>query len=706
MRVVQLTVMLGIAGAAVAEENWKGFVESLPMQEGPYKPTWESMAAQYQVPEWFRDAKLGIFMHWGPCSVPARHGWYGLAMCDPDTNAEVFEYHRKTYGHQSVFGYKDLIPLWKAEKWKPDALVREFKAAGARYIMPVGVHHDNFDNYDSAYQPWNSVNMGPKRDIVGEWRKAALKEGLHFTVSTHQHESWDWFHRSYNFDKTGDKAGVPWDAWQTQADGKGKWWEGYDPADLYVPHFLPWDPKLDVIHHKMLRTDRGDWPNDRDILDDQGKVIGTVKIDPDAQTKFIRNWYLRTKDLIDKYHPEIVYFDWGMPFSHLPCRDACYLRLQAHYYNSSMQWNDGKMLVGANLKHIKHWPVQELTGSHDQIRRSCVEDFEGGRAGDLPSVEPWQQCDSVNNEWFDDTNNPKRVVKKPVDVINRLVSIVARNGNLLLNIALKADGTVCPSDQTVLDSLTRFMSVNGEAIHETRPWVVAVDRPTETYFTTKKSVLYATVMRWPDNGKMSICALAEDRSPWIASVNKVSLLGDKREVKWVRTAQGMQIELPGERPADFLGMCLKLEGTGTPVVATASAPAELKPPEEQDRLELDVRKHFGGLAGKPADDDKLRGVINDAIRDGLGCFSGFVATVEAVGKQAQGTAVITLRSAVNAESVYILKIARAELSPGGRPLANGDRVLFDARCEGASIKTSTVDFPEFRGYVTGLRRLP
>lgn len=191
-----------------------------------------------------------------------------------------------------------------------------YKAAGTRYIMPVTVHHDNFDNYDSTHQPWNSVHMGPKRDIVGQWRKAALALGLHFNVSTHQHETWDWFHRSYNYDKTGAMAGVRWDAWQTKADGRGKWWEGYDPADLYVHHFLPWN-NLDVIHHKMVRTTRGDWPNERDILDGQGRVIGTVKVDPDAQANFIRNWYLRTKDLIDKYHPEILYFDWGLPFSHL-----------------------------------------------------------------------------------------------------------------------------------------------------------------------------------------------------------------------------------------------------------------------------------------------------------------------------------------------------------------------------------------------------
>jgi alpha-L-fucosidase len=258
-------------------------------------------------------------------------------MCDPETNAEVVAWHRAHYGHPSVFGYKDLIPLWRAERWDPAALVRTFKQAGARYIMPVAVHHDNYDNYDSAFQPWNSVHMGPKRDIVDEWRAAALAEGLHFTVSTHQHESWDWFHREYNFDADGSLAGVPWDGWQTVADGQGKWWQGLDPGDLYVHHWLPWDPALDVTHHRMRRTNHGDWPGDREILDNAGGVLGTIKVDPAAQDKFVINWYLRTKDLIDKYHPEMLYIDWGLPFAHLPCRDSVWLRLNAHYYNASLR---------------------------------------------------------------------------------------------------------------------------------------------------------------------------------------------------------------------------------------------------------------------------------------------------------------------------------------------------------------------------------
>jgi alpha-L-fucosidase len=686
----------------------KEFIQSLPMTPGPYQPTWQSMASQYKVPEWFRDAKLGIFMHWGICSVPARHGWYGLAMCDPEGCPDVVDFHRKTYGHPSVFGYKDLIPLWKAEKWDPDVLVRRYRAAGARYIMPVAVHHDNFDNYDSAHQPWNSVNMGPKRDILGEWRKAALAQGLHFTASTHQHEAWDWFHRSYNYDKIGSLAGVPWDAWQTRADGKGKWWDGYAPADLYVNHFLPWD-SLDVIHRKMVRTNRGDWPNERDILDDQAKVIGAVKADPDAQAKFVRNWYLRTKDLIDKYHPEILHFDWGLPFSPWACRDAVYLRLQTHYYNASLKWNDGRMLVGANLKHIKDWPVEWQTGSHDEIRRSCIEDFEGGRAGDVPAPEPWQQCNLVNNEWFDDSLSPHHVTKRPEDIIRILVDTVARNGNLLLNIALRADGTAVKEDSAVLDALTEFMAVNSEAIHGTRPWVVAMDRPSETYFTTKPGTLYAICLRWPDDGKLTIRALAEDHSPWIGSVKEVSLLGTAERVQWTRTPQGGVFQIPGRKPENLRGLVLNRQGDANPVVAAARAPVEIKPPAEQDQMEAVVRKFLGDTLGKPPEgnpNDLLRRKVGDVLRDGACSFSGFLAIVEGTGRNANGTPLIQMRSFVHAEASYELRVSEAELQQSKPPLRAGDKVLFDGRFEGSTIRSSTKDFPVIHGYVTRIRRQP
>lgn len=669
----------------------------ISFQSGPYQPTWQSLSS-HPVPEWFRDAKLGIFLHWGICSVPAYHGWYGLAMYDPETNPEVVEYHRKVYGHPSIFGYKDLIPLWKAEKWNPDALVQEFKQAGARYIMPVAVHHDNFDNYASTYQPWNSVNMGPKRDIVGEWRKSALKYGLHFTVSSHQHEAWDWFHRSYNFDLSGPLQGMPWDAWETKADGQDKWWHGYDPADLYVRHFLPWDRSLDVIHHRMVRTNRGGFINDREIVDDGGKVIGTILVDPDAQGKFIENWYLRTKELIDKYHPEMLYIDWGIPFGHLPCKDDPWLRLNAYYYNASLKWNHGKMLASTNLKHINDWPPEYISGSHDQVRRSCVEDFEGGTTGDRPASLPWQNDEAVNNEWFDDTNSPHHFAKRPADIVRMLVDTVSRNGCLLLNIGLRADGTVPPDDQAALDALKAFMGKNNEAIHSTRPWILAMDRPTDTYFTTRGNVLYAIILRRPDQNRLTVRALSADRSPWISDVQKVSLLGSAQPVKWSRTPQGMEFELPGMQTMPIYSVVLKLTGKGTPLVAAPGLPPARKLSAEQDAMEKAIRKDLASNAGKPT--DALRHNIADILRSGVGSFSSFEATIERIENASSGLILLHLKSDANAEVTYNLRITAAELNKDRKPLLPGDTILFDGRYESVTAKSATLDYPVIQGYIT------
>lgn len=678
---------------------------TMPLVSGPYQPTWQSLQS-HPVPEWFRDAKLGIFLHWGICSVPAYQGWYGLTMYDPEGSPEVVEYHRKTYGHPSHFGYKDLIPLWRAEKWNPDALVEEFKQAGARYIMPVAVHHDNFDNYASTYQPWNSVNMGPKRDVVGGWRKSALKYGLHFTVSSHQHEAWDWFHRSYNFDKSGSFQGFPWDAWQTKTDGKGKWWQGYDPADLYVRHFRPWDPSLDVLHHKMIRTDRGGFVNDREVVDDRGKVIGTILVDQDAQGKFIENWYLRTKELIDKYHPEMLYIDWGMPFGHLSCRDDPWLRLNAHYYNASLKWNQGKMRVATNLKHINDWPPEHISGSHDQVRRSCIEDFEGGTTGDLPAPLPWQNDESVNNEWFDDTNSPHHVAKRPEEIVRMLVDTVSRNGCLLLNIGLRADGTVPPDDQVALDALKAFMGKNREAIHDTRPWVQAMDRPSDTYFTTKGNVLYAIVLRHMDKNKITIRALAEDRSPWINSVYKVSLLENALSVKWSRTPEGMELELPSSHSPSGYGFVLKLTGKGSPVVRGPGVPQGRKLSQEQDAMEKTIRRDLAGNAGKPS--AMLRSRVADILRSGLCNFSNFAATIDRIenGSPANGSLfLVHLKSDVNPEASYILKISATELRKDGKPLMPGEKIVFDGRYEVVTVKSATMDYPVIQGYITRADRL-
>ena len=207
-----------------------------PMQRGKFEPDWQSLR-QYQVPDWFRDAKFGIWAHWGPQCAPEHGDWYARFLYmenAPGWAGDDYAYHRRHYGPPSEFGFKDVIHTWKAENWDPEKLMVLYKRAGAQYFVALANHHDNFDNYDSRYQPWNSVHMGPKKDLIGTWAKAARDNGLRFGVSIHAAHAWIWYEPSQGADESGNYAGVPYDGTLTKADGKGTWWEGYDPQDLYA----------------------------------------------------------------------------------------------------------------------------------------------------------------------------------------------------------------------------------------------------------------------------------------------------------------------------------------------------------------------------------------------------------------------------------------------------------------------------------------
>lgn len=466
-----------------------------------FEPTWTSLQ-QYRCPEWFRDAKLGIFLHWGVNTVPAFDGHYGRYMYIQDTNSvgpahrAVYPHHVATYGHPSKFGYKDFIPMWRAEKWDPDALVRLFKRCGARYIVPVAVHCDNFDNYDSTWQPFNSVRMGPKRDIVGDWRKAALEHGLRFGVSSHVGE-WAqvWYSRAC--DTTGPLKGVPYDVCDTNY------------AALY-----------------------GYRPHDRSKL----------------QEGFPRNWYLRTKELVDRYQPDLLYFDGGLPYA-----KEYGLKLAAHFYNANQAWHGGKLEAVLNLKRgFKPGAV--------------VYDIEKGQADRLLR-EPWQTDTTLNSGWFYQTRLygdelPNGLRLDEAILIDNFVDIVSKNGNLLLNVGLRADGTLPDNQRHVLEELGRWLDRNGEAIFGTRPWVKHGEGPTriktgynteprspwkkeDIRFTTKGNVLYVITLDWP-GGPFTVKSLGvqEKALPPIVSVQ---LLGYGRPLKWERSSRGLTI-VPPESP--------------------------------------------------------------------------------------------------------------------------------------------------------------
>jgi alpha-L-fucosidase len=467
-----------------------------------FEASWESLG-QYQCPEWFRDAKLGIFLHWGPTSVAAVDGWYGRNMYIQGHRA--YEYHVKTFGHPSKFGYKDIIALWKAENFDPDHLVQLFKQAGARYVVPVAVHHDNFDLWDSTYQRWNAVKIGPKKDIIGLWKKAILTSGLRFGVSTHMDRSLSWFNTSKGSDKTGPLAGVPYD--------------GADPqySDLYCE-----------------KNDEGmEWPY----------------LPKNAPESWRKTWFIRTKDLVDKYHPDLLYFDGGIPYVDVG------LPLVAHFYNENQKWHNGRLEAVLNLKKTK------VSGAYRE--GMCVQDLERGKLEGI-KPEPWQTDTSINGPWFYEQGGR---YETPNAIIDMFADIVSKNGNLLLNIPLRADGTLDSESERILLEMGKWMAINGEAIHGTRPWLTYGEGPTsvrteyseeikEAYttrdfrFTTKGDALYVIGLEWPDGGH-TITVRSLSTGQKLDKIVDLCLLGYAGSLRWKRDGEGLKISLPEKKPCDY-----------------------------------------------------------------------------------------------------------------------------------------------------------
>lgn len=493
---------------AMAADSTELYVE--PMATGKFEPNWDSLK-QYECPEWFRDAKFGIWAHWSPQCEPEAGDWYARNMYRP--GMRQYKSHLETYGPQSKFGYKDICNEFKAEKWDPDKLLALYKKAGAKYFVALANHHDNFDMWDSKYQPWNSVNVGPKKDVIGIWAKTARKHGLRFGVTVHSARSWNWFDVSHGSDPTGPYAGIPYDGNLTKADGKGKWWDGLDPADLYGP-------------------------------------AGAART-PEAREKFVRTWYNRTLDLVNKYHPDLLYFD-DPPMPH----DDWGMKILAHFYNANMQWHSGRLEAVFNVKKVP-----------SDLHKAVVYDLERGRAERMmPNA--WQ-TDTCIGGW----HYKKDGAYKPAEqVVRMLVDIVSKNGNLLLSIPVRADGSIDEREVKVLEDLAAWMQVNGEAIFATRPWKKAGEGPgmgireggeanytaQDIRFTSKGDALYAIAMRWPEDGKLVVRSLAGTDKEQITGV---TLLGYKGKVTWTRDSSGLTVTLPEKNPSLYTA-AIKLTGPG------------------------------------------------------------------------------------------------------------------------------------------------
>jgi alpha-L-fucosidase len=460
-----------------------------------FEPTLESFS-QYKYPEWFRDAKFGIWTHWGPQAVPRQGDWYAKKMYEE--GGADYKYHVEHYGHPSKFGYKDIIPLWKAEKWNPEQLMALYKKVGAKYFVSMATHHDDFFLWNSKIHKWNSVNMGPKKDVVGLWQKAAKKEGLRFGVSEHLGASYTWFQTSRGADKTGPMAGVPYDGT---------------------------NPEFEDLYHPKTAPDDKAW----------------LTKDPANR----QNWLACITELIDMYHPDLLYSDSELPFEEVG------RTMLSHFYNQDMANNGGKLNAVYTCKLV-------------QSNGRWVRDLERG-AMDSISPFPWQTDTSIG-DWYYRTGQKYMT---GTQVIQMLVDIVSKNGNLLLNVVQTPEGDLEPDVLAILNEIAKWTPANGEGIYGTRPWKIYGEGPssvknrekgrfggvkdvrpyeaTDIRFTTKGETLYAFCMGVPSSD-IKIVSLGKNSKVSTQKVASVKMLGSKDKLSWKQEADALVITKPSKLP--------------------------------------------------------------------------------------------------------------------------------------------------------------
>ena len=492
-----------------------------PVGDGPYEATVESLSG-WTCPEWFRDAKFGIWAHWGPQCQPEDGDWFARNMYEEKWGG--YRYTIDARDHPSRFGFKDWIHEWKAQNWDPDALVKLYKETGARYFMALANHHDNFDLYDSKYQEWNSVAVGPEKDIVGGWAEACRKYGLRLGVSVHAARAWNWYEPSRGSDSKGPLAGVPYDGWLTKEDGKGTWWEGLDPQELYEQR-----------HPLSKDSNHYEWDENKVVTPDQA---------------YCDKLYNRTVQLIDDYDPDIVYFDdTYLPL--WPVSDAG-LKIVAHGYNrrGDMVFT-GKVLTPWQKETIL-WDVER--GAPDAIQEL-----------------PWQTCTCIGSWHYDKHIYYQDRYKTATQVVTMLVDVVSKNGNLLLSIPVKGDGTIDPTELRIVKEIGHWMQINGESIYDTRPWVIYGEGPTvenknpiqaqgfnegrlkysaaDIRFNKKgDKILYVTLMGVPEEDVI-VKALGSKTEQNKRKIKSVSLLGSGEKVTWTQSKETLTITKPSDIPS-------------------------------------------------------------------------------------------------------------------------------------------------------------
>ncbi|MDR0743050.1 MAG: alpha-L-fucosidase [Tannerella sp.] len=485
MRIILIFLLLaGISVSCRRSDKTTYNIDSVASPKGTevFQPDWENIAENYQFPEWFTDAKFGIFIHWGVYAVPAfTNEWYPRNMYQKDS--KEYLHHIETWGSHTQFGYKDFIPLFKAEKFNAGEWAELFREAGARYVVPVAEHHDGFSMYDSELNEWNAVKMGPRKDIIGLLKEAIEKRGMIFGLSTHRAEN-AWF---YN-------GGMEF------------------PSDVQ-------DTSIALYGRRYAK---------------------------EAYTEdFAREWLMHTYELIHKYEPKLIWFDWTV--NH-PVIMPYFNKFMAHYYNNALDWGEH---VAVNTKQGYPTNVQ-------------VWDVERGKSGNMMQF-PWQTDTSVGKKSWSYIEGEEN--KTPEQIVHDLIDIVSKNGNLLLNIGPRADGTITDEQKEILLSIGKWLKVNGEAIYGTRCWKkygegnteptkgAFTDHEASAYtvrdirFTTKGNDFYAIVLNWDQAG--TVIKSLNNETIADAKILNVQLLGSDEKINWEQTDEGLKLQFPEKKPCEY-----------------------------------------------------------------------------------------------------------------------------------------------------------
>lgn len=527
--------------------DWRTFAEvklDIPIAAGPFEPTWESIEKNYPGdPAWLRDAKFGIWVHFGPQSAGESGDWYARNLYKEEKIA--YKNHLKKYGHPSEVGYKEVLRDWNPTKLNPAELTKLYQEAGARFLMIQGVHHDNYDLWNSKYQPWNSVNIGPKRDLLGEWAKACRANGMHYGVTFHHEYTWWWWQTAFGSDKNGDKKGVPYDGNLTLADGKGKWWEGYDPRLLYG---------IDLREYKGVdKNAHSDW---------SAAPAGIFINHLDYAKWYATQWALRMMDVVEHYDPDFIYTDGTVqgPFTGngtgTGLKANAMQTVMADYYNRTLK-KRGEVNTFSIVKFRKK-------------TNGTVNTEEHGLPADIKTDQPWIGETPVG-DWF---YGPGFTYDSGM-MIRYIIETIARDGNAAINIAILPDGSLDEGCVKMLKEVGVWMRRNGEAVYGSHAWKTpgegelvdgklkklpggALNRKHAEFkynvqdirFSVgKNGSIYAFCMNVPTSGTtIKIKSLGADAGYLDHDIKSVKLLGYKGTLQWKMEADGLSITYPEKIP--------------------------------------------------------------------------------------------------------------------------------------------------------------